>query len=213
MKTINNSSKKTGIIFALFILLAIGLTTSCKKSTCNYSPCTVRDSINVSTGLDSIGKANIAGGIDYNWEVISSPYLPLTTAKTTLPFPGFWQPTPIVGTNATWINCSGTTSANLAGNYIFERSFTIAPGTISFTCDFGVICDDILGPVQIISPPVTVATTVPVVPTTTYYLSNNIGTVFTNPTPGVWKIRATVKFVDNVGGFLTSGFIKTLKPC
>lgn len=44
-------------------------------------------------------------------------------------------------------------------------------------------------------------------------LGLNIGTVFTNPAVGTWKIRATIVTADRGTGLLVSGFIKTLKPC
>ena len=44
-------------------------------------------------------------------------------------------------------------------------------------------------------------------------LGLNIGTVFTNPAVGSWKIRATIVTSDFGSAILVSGFIKTLKPC
>ncbi len=206
MKKMKKINFKTSITaFVLFLFLITGLATSCKKSTCNYTPCTVRDSINISTGLADSSR------IDPNWIVTSSPYPAGTPALTTPSYIPFWQPTPIAVTNAGWINCTGTVFTNSIGNYTFERSFTIAPGTISFSCDFGISYDDTLVSLDIISP---TPTTTPLTHTASgYNVSPNIGTVFTSPTPGVWKIRATVTFIDNVGGFLTSGYIKVLRPC
>ena len=215
MKTINNKNKKTGIIvivFVLFILLVTGLTSSCKKSTCNYTPCTVRDSINVSTGLDTFGINNAPGGIDNNWKVVSSPY-PAGTPALTSTSGGPWQATPIAGTNADWINCTGLRCCtNLIGVYTFERKFTIPPGTISFSCDFGIAVDDSLVSIDLIPPtllPITSLTAVP----SGYALTPDISTIIASPAAGVWTIRTKVEFIDSYGGFLTSGYIKILRPC
>ncbi len=215
MKTNNNKTSRTGIAFVLFILLITGLNTSCKKSTCNYAPCTISDSINVSTGR------GINGAIDGNWKVISSPF---STAQQSIIMPawfpsspGGYELTPIVSTNAGWINCTGAACcASLKGNYTYETSFTITPNTLSFSCDFGTAYDDALvSPIELI-PPVGLTTLLPDPPhpsSNVGRLNSNIGTVITNPAVGTWKIRATIVTNDKGTGLLVSGFIKTVKPC
>jgi len=215
MKKINF---KTGLtVVALLLLLITGLATSCKKSTCNYAPCTIADSINVSTGRDDSGK------VDPNWIVTSSPYPPGRQAiimPAWVPgLPGGYEPTPIANTNAGWINCTGAACcASLNGNYTYETSFTITANTISFSCDFGIAYDDALVSLQLIPPVSTIAITTLTDPNparlpSVAYLSTNIGTVVTNPAVGTWKIRATIVTRDNGTGLLVSGFIKTVKPC
>lgn len=206
---INFKTRLIGI--AILILLITGLTTSCKKSTCTYVPCTVRDSINISTG---IGKN---GTIDPNWKVISSPYLTAQQPIIMPPWPGY-EITPIVNTNAGWINCTGAACcASLLGNYTYETAFTITPNTLSFSCDFGIAYDDALvaGSLVLEDPSgnITTLTEPSHAPIPLEKLGPNIGTVITNPAVGSWKIRATITTVDHGTGLLLSGYIKTLKPC
>lgn len=204
-KKINFKSSITAM--AMLLLLITGLATSCKKTTCNYAPCTVRDSINISTGL---GKN---GTVDPNWKVISSPYL--NGQPIIAPSNSTWQTAPVITTNASWINCTGVSyPGNLIGAYTYERTFTIAPNTINFSCNFGVAYDDSLVSLELIAPIPSLAVTTLTEPAhAPAYLGTIIGTVFTNPLPGVWTIRAKVKSIDAGTGFLTSGFINTLKPC
>ena len=196
---------------AILILLITGLTTSCKKSTCTYVPCTVRDSINVSTGLDD------SGMVDSNWKVIASPFPPGTPAIVMKPGHSSWQLTPIVNTNAGWINCTGAgyTLLNRNGTYVYETSFTISPNTLSFSCDFNLAYDDGLVLLELEEPSTTIhrLTEPPHAPMPLANLGQNIGTVFSNPAVGSWKIRATIRTADNGTGLLLSGYIKTLKPC
>lgn len=213
---INNKTRKTGIVFMLFILLLTGLATSCKKTTCNYAPCTVRDSINISTGRDTIG------AVDGNWIVTSSPYPPGRQAII-MPawapgMPGGYEPTPITNTNAGWINCTGAACCgSLLGKYTYETTFTITPNTLSFSCDFNTAYDDALvSPIELIGPgstPTIILLPDPTHPGSVASLNINIGTVVTNPAVGTWKIRATISTADHGTGLLVSGFIKTLKPC
>lgn len=210
MKTINNKNRITGILIVLFILLATGLNTSCKKSTCNFTPCTIADSINISTGLDD------SGVVDSKWNVISSPFPPGRSAIVMKPGHPSWQLTPIANTNAGWINCTGAgyTLANLNGTYTYETVFTITNNTLSFSCDFSTAYDDALVSL-VLEDPISNIFTLPDPPhvPNVAYLNSNIGTVITNPAVGVWKIRATITTADHGTGLLISGFIKTIKPC
>lgn len=210
MKNINFKTGLTSI--AIFLLLITGLATSCKKTTCNYAPCTVRDSINISTGRAD------SGIVDANWKVISSPFPPGRQAIIMPAWSGY-EPTPIANTNAGWINCTGAACcASLVGNYTYETSFTITPNTLSFSCDFGIAYDDALvaGTFVLEGPGGTPIILLPDPPhpfSNVALLGLNIGTVVTNPAVGTWKIRATIVTADRGTGLLVSGFIKTLKPC
>lgn len=202
---------KTGMALLLFMFLTIGLNTSCKKATCSYAPCTVSDSINISTGRDSVGL------VDPNWIAISTPPLSSTIVLVT-PAHSSWQTTPIAGTNAGWINCSGIpyhATLNKLGNYTYETSFTITNNTLSFSCDFALAYDDALVSLELVDPsssiiPLTEPTHLP---TPLADLGSNIGTIITNPAVGTWKLRATITTADHGTGLLVSGFIKTIKPC
>lgn len=193
-KKINFKSSITAM--AMLLLLITGLATSCKKTTCNYAPCTVRDSINISTGRDDSGK------VDPNWIVTNSPYTPPGRTPVIIkPGDATWQQsTSIVGTNAGWINCTGKpydNVNNLNGNYTYETSFTITNNTISFSCDFGIAYDDALLSIELVDPSSTVF--IPLVDPThpAATLSQNIGTVITTAT-GTWKIIVKIKTVITV---------------
>ncbi len=168
---------------------------------------------NVSTGISNANAYLGVGGTDPNWSVVSSPGS-LTTPVPAIVCPTytpFWVPTPILtpATNAGWINVTNSFSGHKAGVYIFERKFTVAPATGILDLNFGVAVDDVLNSLSLIPP------TGPAIPLTVTFPS--AGTYFTSsfPTPraircpvaGVWKIRAEVKYVDAVGGFLLSGNI------
>lgn len=205
---------KKSIIPIIAIVSLIASTTSCNKNKCSYSPiCTIQDSINVSTGLDSNGNAALGVGVDFNWTATASPYLPVTIARK-IPdgSVGVWQTTPIAGTNAGWINCKGSAGGNIAGNYTFERSFNVPAGTTNFITAFGISQDDSLVGIELVDPTTNVTfLTVPAHPT--WQLSSNINTTIPNPMPGLWRIRFRMFFVDNIGGFLLSGHIVLNKPC
>lgn len=172
--------------------------------------------IQVSTGLNAaLTGAEPIGNIDPHWIIASSPNPAGTPARVSNAFPGYWQPTPIGGTNAGWINVPGHAyGSNLPGIYVFERNITIPANTVSLTCNFRVAFDDQLVAVELVSPSSS-TTPLPVVPTTAYYLSQPITTAIASPQAGVWKIRATVDFIDAIGGFLLSGNvdIKVNAPC
>lgn len=208
MKKIN--SKPIIIAIAMLFFLIIGLATSCKKTTCNYAPCTVRDSINISTGRGDTGT------VDANWITTA---VPATSANIPIIMPAWpgYEVTPIAGTNAGWINCSGRAynpTFNINGNYTYETSFAITNNTMSFSCDFSTAYDDALISLELVDPSGTSFPQLdpPHLPNVAH-LNANVGTVITNPMVGIWKIRATIRTADNGTGLLVSGYIKTIKPC
>jgi hypothetical protein len=168
---------------------------------------------NLSTGIDIFGNAVPVGGISNGWELTSSPYGPSITTLRCASYLPFWQATPIAGTNAGWINYTGNIFGNLPGNYVFEKQFPIAPGTVSFSTNFRVAWDDVLVSVELVDP-ATIPTIIPltVVPTAPYQLSQLVSHVQTAPLPGNWRIRATVYFIDAVGAFMLSGNVQPCTP-
>lgn len=223
MKNIKNNNRLgliyfKGLLFSIICILVFSITnTACKKNNCDYV-CTFVDSINISTGIDLLGNNNPFGVSDPNWVVTNSPFFPATPPAITTPhFPVIWETTPMVNTNAGWLNCTGSTCcSNLPGIYTFERTFNIPSGTLNFSCDFGIAYDDQLVSLELIEPTTGIVTNITssvisTIPVT--LISNNIGNVISNPTPGNWIIRTKINLVDPVGGFLTSGYVKLLRPC
>ncbi len=154
--------------------------------------------INISTGLVSVGS------VDTNWQLAS----PIPTGATTSTyavnsFAGYWQPTPIAGTNARWINPKPTLGTQTPGIYIFERNFTLA-SDMNISYNLSAAADDVLKSVEIVRPN---GTTIPltIVPTKAYHLSNIIEGTIKCAEKGNWKIRATVQYIDQLGGLLISG--------
>lgn len=165
---------------------------------------------NLSTGLDGTYASQSVGLPDAWWYLANSPYGPTTCYRVASYLP-FWQATPIVGTNAGWINATGNIFWNLPGNYEFERQFFIAPGTVSFSTNFRVSWDDILVSLELV-PPIGAPIPLTVVPTGPYQLSQLVSHVEAAPMSGWWRIRATVNFVDAVGAFILSGDITRCSP-
>ncbi|MBC8046708.1 MAG: T9SS type A sorting domain-containing protein [Fimbriimonadaceae bacterium] len=168
--------------------------------------------INVSTSTSS-GVYVTPPNVDPNW-VVSGPSLISAPTYAVSSYLGFWEPTPISGTNAGWINPSTVIGSETPGNYTFERSFTINPCTAKFACNFNITCDDSIISLQLIPPvgsPIALSTTsVP----PAYYLDNLITNIISSPVSGTWKIRAVVDYIDAVGGFMLSGYINdTPGPC
>lgn len=162
--------------------------------------------INVSTGLNSAGASQIICNNDFFWKI------PTTTsgiAKVTAGLPGTWETTPVAVTNAGWINVTCNSTGETPGIYVFERDFTIAPGTSSFSCNFRYACDDNINLLELIAPGGSSAFYLAGPVTAPYHLLDNppVTNVVSTPVPGVWKIRATVHFIDNAAAFLISGYI------
>lgn len=168
--------------------------------------------INVSTSTNA-GAYVTPPNQDPNW-VVSGQSGPSAQAYAQQSYPGFWQPTPINVTNAGWINPSPNQSEDTPGVYTFERSFSIDTCTATFACNFSVAWDDILVSLVLVRPD---ATTIPltwVANSQPYFLSNPITNVINSPATGIWKIRAKVKYIDELGGFMLSGYINpTLGGC
>jgi hypothetical protein len=167
----------------------------------------------VSTGLNAaLSGPEPVGNIDPHWQIASSPNPPGTPARVSNAYLPYWQPTPIAGTDASWINVPGAYwGYNTPGIYTFERPFNIPVNTGSFVCNFGVTYDDALVSLELVRPD---ASTIPltVVPTIGYYLSQPITNMVNLPMPGTWKIRATINFIDQTAAYMLSGNI-TSYPC
>lgn len=163
--------------------------------------------INVSTGVTGTGGAILPVAPEPFWYISSSPYFPLTNA-TVMPFYSpFWQSTPVLGTNAGWINHTGSIFQSTPGIYTFERRFEVPPGRCSFSYDLDVTCDDVLMSIEFVDPGGNIIPlSAPSVPPA-YVLDSVLGNTISSPAPGVWRLRVVVKFIDQIGGLLVSGFI------
>lgn len=160
--------------------------------------------INVSTSIDLGGNALPQYTADPHWQM-SNLTTPMAYACNGLV--GIWNPQPVSGTQAGWINNTGYSSSAQPGIHTFERSFNVPAGNTQFTCNFSVACDDQILSVELVRPDLS---TIPltVIPTTTYHLSAPITDVIsTVGQSGVWKLRVTSDFIDNIAAFMCSGFI------
>jgi hypothetical protein len=168
--------------------------------------------INVSTGVTSVGTAIPPVAPEPLWQITSSPYFPLTNA-TVMPFYSpFWQPSPVAGTNAGWINHTGSIFQSKPGLYTFERRFEVPPGRCSFGYDLAVTCDDVLMSIEFVDPVGNIIPlSAPSVPPA-YYLDPVLGNTINSPAPGVWRLRVVVNFIDQIGGLMVSGFINANSP-
>jgi hypothetical protein len=171
---------------------------------------------NISTGITD-GGATITPGassVDPNWRVIAGVTTPTTNAKITPYYSGWWEPTPVTGTNAAWINMTGASCNTFAGNYTYERSFTITNSITSFTASLRVAHDNDLISLVLINP---AGTSIPLSGTVPSEL--HFGPLITNtqssPMPGTWRIRAVINILSdnppgqNCGGFMLEGKITT----
>lgn len=154
--------------------------------------------INVSTGLGTVGS------MDPNWK-LAAPIPAGATANTYIvnSYSTYWQPTPISGSNARWINPKNSVGTQTPGLYIYERSFTLSsPSNLSY--NFAVSFDDVLKSIEIVRPN---GTTIPLTASNDkwYYLSKPIEGTIKCAENGEWKIRAVVQYVDALGGFILSG--------
>lgn len=154
--------------------------------------------INISTGLASVGS------VDSNWQLAAPiPSGATTSTYVVNSYAGYWQSTPIAGTNARWINPKPTLGTQTPGIYIFERNFTLA-SDMTLSYNLSATADDVLKSVEIVRPNGT-AIPLTVVPTTAYNLSRVIEGSIKCAEKGNWKIRATVEYMDQLGGLLVSG--------
>ncbi len=162
--------------------------------------------LHVSTGIDGTGLPLPDSAIDPNWRLASSPGIGIDTATRVVPYFGQWQTAPVPGSNAKWINISGSIGGNLVGTYVYERTFSVAPGTIAFECNFNIAYDDSLIALELIDPSQNVIL-LPFTPTDTYRLSYPISNRIGNPVSGTWKLRVSTYHRDTIGGVLVAGDI------
>ena len=164
--------------------------------------------INVSTGIDNAGSALVAGSVDPNWHLVSSPNPLGTPALVSDYFLPYWEPTPITPSNAVWINAAGNYYSTVSGIYTFERSFTVGVGTTNIDYNLGIAWDAFPISTEFVRPD---GSTIPFVtnpPDSPYYLSTSIPSSLPMTTmAGVWKIRTVSNFTDIYSGFLLSGTI------
>jgi|GEM_PF-3013098 len=157
---------------------------------------------NVSTGIDNLGNSVGNGNPDPNWIITAGPVT--GTIRQVGPH-SLWNPTPVTGTNAGWVNHNGLLT-NIAGIYTLERSFVVAAGTCSFSTNFSVAYDDVLVSLELV-PPVGSPISLGIPPAPNYQLSAPVVVTVPSPTPGVWKIRAVNRLIDALGAFILSGYI------
>ena len=182
---------KTKLFF--YLMLLIGLN--------NYA-----QTINVSTGVSSAGLSVSQNTPDPYWNIVSGPAGFIPQQAIVVPTYTFnWQPTPISGTNAQWLN-NVTNYLSVPGNYVYERSFNVTSGTTNLNCNFGVAFDDTLISLELV-PPTGATIPLTVVSSNFYSISNMIVNSIPSPAIGAWKIRATINYFDNVGGFMLSGTV------
>ena len=180
---------KTKLFF--YLILLIGLN--------NYA-----QTINVSTGVSSAGLSVSQNTPDPYWNIVAGPGGFIPQQAIVVPTYTFnWQPTPISGTNAQWLN-NVTNYLSVPGNYVYERSFNVTSGTTSLNCNFGVAFDDTLISLELV-PPTGATIPLTVVSSNFYFISNMITNSISSPAVGTWKIRATINYFDDVGGFMLSG--------
>jgi hypothetical protein len=158
--------------------------------------------INVSTGITTTGSSISSPNPDPQWLIVSPTSLPTLVCYGG----GFWEPTPVVSTNAGWINTSGAQNyTNLVtGLVTYERLFTVSSTSTNINCNFSVAADDNLISVELVRPD---NSTVPL----SYVFSGLfLSAPITDIVPvgsmsGTWKIRAVVNYFDAYAGFLLSG--------
>ncbi|HRH59335.1 MAG TPA: hypothetical protein PL045_02135, partial [Chitinophagaceae bacterium] len=159
--------------------------------------------INISTSTNA-GAYVAPPNTDPNWKV-SSSLLSLTAAYAVPSYGNAWEATPVAVTNAGWISPTPNQSYDVPGIYTFERSFPVSQCTQSIACNFKIAFDDTLILLELVPP------SGPSIPLTVsgghYFLSSAITNVVTSPAPGLWKVRATVHYIDELGGFILSGSI------
>jgi len=158
---------------------------------------------NVSTGIDNSGNSVGIGNPDPNWVITAGPIT--GTSYMVGSFPGYWELTPVAGTNAGWINSNGTFST-AAGVYTLEREFEVADDECSFVTNFSVAYDDQLFLLELVPPSgPTISLGIP--PAPGYQLSAPVVVSIPSPMPGTWKIRAVNNLIDGLGAFILSGHI------
>jgi len=211
MKTIKISKLfyTASIIIVTFFTLQ-----SCSSDDCEYDTQTKLIepyTLNISTGIDNLNNSLPMGTLDPLWS-IALPNPSPSQPKISDIFTGFWEVTPILTTNAKWINPDGNSFGflNTPGFYTFERSFTVINGTALLTYNFNATIDNELTTVELINPS-TVSSSLlssPIIPSTFLFnVTNKFNGSVASPQIGVWKIRITGKFYDTTAIFLVSGYI------
>ncbi len=161
--------------------------------------------INVSTGIDNNSQSLPDSAIDPNWKLVSA--MSGDTNTRVVPYyQGAWQPAPVPGSNAKWINRNGTIAGVPAGDYVYERAVSVTAGTLVLRGDFNIAFDDSLAHLELIDPN-QVVYALPWTPIDTYQLSYPIACTFNNPVAGTWKLRVHTYHWDQIGGLLVSGNI------
>ena len=166
--------------------------------------------INVSTGVNPSGLPVTQTTPDPLWQVTAGPSITTPQQAVVVPtYPFNWQATPIATTNAQWINYQAP-HFGLAGNFVYERPFTVASATASLNCNFGIAFDDTLISLELVPP---TGSPIPLTATTSnnYSISNMITTSISNPIAGIWRIKAEINYFDAVGGLLLSGTVEMKK--
>ncbi len=77
--------------------------------------------LHVSTGIDGTGLPLPDSAIDPNWRLASSPGIGIDTATRVVPYFGQWQTAPVPGSNAKWINISGSIISFMF--FLFPKKF------------------------------------------------------------------------------------------
>jgi hypothetical protein len=162
---------------------------------CITSITSYAQTINISTGDGTSG----AGATDPEWKVNSA-------AAITVPsYAGYWQPTPIQGCGARWLNPTAVVGTQAPGFYTYERTIPVSVGIKTLSLNFQVAYDDVLTSLELVPP------TGPAIPLTAvnpkpYFLSKAINTSQdVCGKTGLWKLRAKVQYIDALGAFILCG--------
>ncbi len=171
----------------------------------------IAGTINVSTATSSSGGALSNPTPDPFWKVsAANGNVASNTPFVVSAYLPYWEPSPVTGTNAGWLNPVPQRFVNDTGTYTFERPFTIAPCTDSFVTNFSVAIDDTLQSVELVSPS-GVITVLPR-PPHSRFLQSPIVYKISCPAAGTWRIRVKVFYYDVLGAFMLSGYINYGEP-
>ncbi|TDP60723.1 T9SS type A sorting domain-containing protein [Flavobacterium dankookense] len=170
----------------------------------------ITNQINISTGIDTDNYFFPQFNVDINWLLVNDPvgFGGYALGIETLLAPS--EATPVVATNARWINNSGALQGGAPpGLCVYEKTITVVSGFDNLNINFSIAHDNNLVSLEIIRPDLSIININP--PLTPYYLSQPINNDFTNPMVGDWKIRVVTKIAftpvyTETGAFLLSGF-------
>lgn len=164
------------------------------------------------TTLTGFSQINISTGVA-SWKVTPTG----AAANAIAPHP-IWnsqQATPIPGSNARWISPTNSFNAK-AGVYVFETIIPVTGNPATLNLNFQVAGDDIIEALEIERPGGTGTIALGVPPPSTpkvYTLRKATDTTIKCPQRGEWKLKARVKYLDAVGGFILSGYAKAEGSC